>query len=171
MGNISFERKIMFSQMFFYHRVYLNGKQILLDNLENLYQILDELHQKGLFEIKDIYSPKNVKKIFGKLLPEDCELLNTNDKEKMGNPQDSVYQYFNILYNQSFPIYNFYSPSLDTKIDKETSLFKVSHLKILEECKNLKFWNINHQKKWKKMLIHLLKIKIKKILQKNCIQL
>ena len=96
--------KIIFSQMFFYHRVFLNGKQILLDNecLENLYQILDELHPKSFFEMKEIGFPNNAKKIFGKLLPEDAELLNINDS-KAYSYSDKKFDY-----NRYIPIYNFY---------------------------------------------------------------
>ena len=123
MGNISSHDLECVSQMFFYHRVYLNGEQILLENenLQRYCRILEE-NQKFI-DIQNF-----IRKIFN--MPKDAEFLNNN--EGISN------NYF------SFPIYNFYSPNLymkeKTKNRKHSSLNDFSELKSVDECEKYKLF-------------------------------
>ena len=123
MGNISSHDLEYVSQMFFYHRVYLNGEQILLEN-ENLERFCRILEENQTFP--DI--EKKIRKIFN--IPKDAELLNNN--EEISN------NYF------SFPIYNFYSRNLymkeKTKNRKHSSLNDFSELKSFDECEKYKLF-------------------------------
>ena len=85
MGTIEAKDKFIPSLMFFYHRIYLNGKQIFLkdENLENLGKNLDEIDIKSIEnDLPKLFIDQNIRKIFGKLLPEDSELLNAEEIEK-----------------------------------------------------------------------------------------
>ena len=113
MGNLYNPGKVSISKMFFYHRVYLNGEQILLDNecIENLDKILDELHPSNYFDIYNkssqsiingnLFSQKDIIKIYANILPKDSQLLNIDELERA-----------NVSHNESifdiFPIYNFF---------------------------------------------------------------
>ena len=148
MGNLYHPGKVLISKMFFYHRVYLNGEQILLDNecIENLDKILDELHPSNYFDIYNkssqsiingnLFSQKDIIKIYANILPKDSQLLNIDELERA-----------NVSHNESifdiFPIYNFFSPSSFTKINK----VPFSH-------QNLDFKLINENKKYKTLEYH-----------------
>ena len=105
-----------------YHRVYLNGEQILLENenLKRFCRILEE--NQTPFDIQ------NIRKIFN--IQKDAKFLNNNEG-KSNN-------YF------SFPIYNFYSPNLymkeKTKNRKHSSLNDFSELKSVDECEKYKLF-------------------------------
>ena len=138
MGNLYNEEKLSISYMFFYHRIYLNGKQVLFDDeiLENLNRILDELKPKDINDLIELlYKTENIKKILGKLIPDDSELLE-NTKSCNPSPNDLTQLYYDLYYDY-LPIYNFFSSSQYEKINKEPSLFQFSDLKIIE--KNEKF--------------------------------
>ena len=115
MGNLENKEKLIFANMFFYHRIYLNGKQIFLDDkcLGNLEKILDELKPKN---IEELYSQINIKKLLGNVLPEDSELLNPDNNCEVNLFLMSA---FEDMYNKLFPIYNFFSPSSDKKLQKK----------------------------------------------------
>ena len=146
MGNLENKEKFIFANMFFYHRIYLNGKQIFLDDkcLGNLEKILDELIPKN---IEELYSQINIKKLLGNILPEDSELLNPNNNCEINF---FLVSYLEDKYNKLFPIYNFFSPSSDFKITKETSLFKFCNLKKLDECEKFKILEYQPSKKFEK---------------------
>ena len=135
MGNLDNKDKLFFSYMFFYHRLYLNGKQILLDDkhLEALNQTFDELKPKSLNDLARLFERNNIKKMLGEFIPDDSELLeNTesfNSLPKFYSPGNILTQF----YYKMLPLYNFFSQSQYTKINKEPSLFQFSDLKILEE--------------------------------------
>ena len=149
MGNLDDKEKLSFANMFFYHRIYLNGKQILLDEkcLGNLDKILDELKPKNIFELKELYNPINIKKLLGNILPEDSQLL----KPTIPSRKNFILaSYFEETYNNLFPIYNFFSPSLDDKIKKEPSLLNFSNLKKLDECEKFKVLEYQPSKNFEK---------------------
>ena len=138
--------EIVSLSLLFQPRIYINGKQIFLDDkcLENLKHFLDEFNPKNdkelVEQLPEIYNLSNIRKIFGKLIPEDSELLNPKDLE--GDKK---------LYYILFNIYNFYSKSLYTKINKEHSSFKFHGLKMLEECKKFKIYEFNPSTKEDKL--------------------
>ena len=146
MSNLDTKEKLVASNMFFYHRIYLNGKQILLDDkiLENLNQILDELKPKKLDDLKELYKEKNIKKIFGNFIPDDSELLE-NTENLNPNPHLSENDLTQFYYRM-LPIYNFFSPSQYTKINKEPPLFHFSDLKIIEKCEKFNILEFQHSK-------------------------
>ena len=62
---------VLYNRLFFYHRVYLNGVQILLENesIERFCQTFED--------INTFYKVENVRTIFD--IPLDAELLNQNE--------------------------------------------------------------------------------------------
>ena len=144
----NYNDKFNISSLFFYNRIYLNGKQILLkdESFENLNHFLDELFKiKEESQLKEKI-PQKIKSIFGKILPEDSELLNIEEIEEKNIAENKPIYY----YDYFFPIYNFFSPSLYSKINKEPSLLKISGLKILYECKKFKVFEYQHSKNFEK---------------------
>lgn len=119
------EDKAILSQLFFHHRVYLNGKQIFLEpeNFENFKQILDEYKPKNLEDIAKLYNPEIIRRIFGKLIPEDAIIINENNENG-----------YLLRYNLYF-----FSKSSYKEVKKEPSLFKPDGLK---QLKNLSYLNI-----------------------------
>ena len=111
------------SRLFFYHRVYLNGVQILLENesIERFCQTFED--------INTFYKVENVRTIFD--IPLDAELLNQN--EIYGIPKDYL----------SPPIFNFYSKNSNirekTNRDNSSSI-ELSGLKLLYEYEKYKLF-------------------------------
>ena len=134
----NFEKKTLISNIFFYHRTYLNGKQILLNKecIENLSHLLDEKKPKNRSEIKNFFSLENIKKIYGNLIPKDAELLD-----------QSLPSFDGFSFS---PIINFYSKSSYKKIKNKPSLFKHSDFKLLSENKKYKMYEYHSPKKSKK---------------------
>ena len=111
------------SRLFFYHRVYLNGEQILLENesIERFCQTFED--------IKTFFKVENVRTIFD--IPLDAELLNQN--EIYGIPKDYL----------SPPIFNFYSKNsnIREKANRDnSSSIELSGLKLLYECEKYKLF-------------------------------
>ena len=108
------------SSLFFYHRVYLNGVQILLEkeSLERFCQTFED--------IKTFFKLENIRTIFD--IPLDAELLNQNEI-----PKDPL----------SPPIFNFYSKNSNirekTNRDNSSSI-ELSGLKLLYECEKYKLF-------------------------------
>jgi len=135
---------------FFQPKIYINGKQIFLDEKchKNLKRFLDAFNPTNEEELQkqfaEIYNLKNIRKIFGKLIPEDSELLNPKDFE-------CERDYISLLLNKLQKIYNFYSQGLDTKINIKSSSFKFYGLKVLEECKKFNIYEFNPSIKEEKL--------------------
>ena len=146
MGNLFDGKKLASSYMFFYHRIYLNGKKILLDDkiFENLNQILDELKPKNIDDLKELYKEKTIKKIFGKFIPDDAEIL--ENIENLDAKSDLDINNLATGYYRMLPIYNFFSPSQYTKINKEPPLFHFSDLKIIEKYEKFNILEFQHSK-------------------------
>ena len=125
MDKINFEAMKFISPMFFYHRVYLNGNQIFLDDksIERYGQILENFEPNIDFEI---FIKENIRKIFD--IPKDDELLNQDDET---NKNDFYF---------SSPIFNSFSQNFYKSLIKEFSLFDCSGLKLLNECKKYKLF-------------------------------
>ena len=143
MGINNNKEKLIISDMLFYHRIYLNGKKVLLNDeiLENLNQILDEVKPKNLEDLQRLsHETKNIRKILGKLIPDDSELLE-NTKSVDYDLNDLIQKYYN-----NFPIYNYFSPSQYKKINKEPSLFPFSDLKIIQKCENFNILEFEYSK-------------------------
>ena len=108
------------SSLFFYHRVYLNGVQILLEkeSLERFCQTFED--------IKTFFKLENIRTIFD--IPLDAELLNQNEI-----PKDPL----------SPLIFNFYSKNsnIREKTNRDfSSSINFSGLKLLNECEKYKLF-------------------------------
>ena len=108
------------SSLFFYHRVYLNGEQILLEkeSLERFCQTFED--------IKTFFKLENIRTIFD--IPLDAELLNQNEI-----PKDPL----------SPLIFNFYSKNsnIREKTNRDfSSSINFSGLKLLNECEKYKLF-------------------------------
>jgi len=111
------------SPLFFYHRVYLNGVQILLENesIERFCQTFED--------IKTFFKVENIRTIFD--IPLDAELLNQN--AIYGIPK----------YYLSPPIFNFYSKNsnIREKANRDnSSSIELSGLKLLYEYEKYKLF-------------------------------
>ena len=109
------------SHLFFYHRVYLNGEQILLENesIERFCQTFED--------INTFYKVENVRTIFD--IPLDTELLNQNEFYEIPN------------HYLSPPIFNFYSKNsnIREKANRDnSSSIELFGLKLLNECEKYK---------------------------------
>ena len=79
--NLHNDKKLILSELFFYHRIFLNGEQIFLDQkcLDNLNEILEEFRPKNKEEIFSLYNTKIIKRIYRDLIPEDAVLFNCEE--------------------------------------------------------------------------------------------
>ena len=133
-----------FTQIFFHHKIFLNGKQILLNKrcIENIRSILNDSHFTNEEEFFELTKLKIIRKIYEGVIPEDSVFL--LDDREVTQEEENELKIFDFFpeekldptpYNRCYKI-NIFSRRL--YLEKEIkSSFKVSGFKILE--KNEKF--------------------------------
>ena len=133
--NLHNDKILILSELFFYHRIFLNGEQIFLVQkcLDNLNEILEEFLPKNKVEIFSLYNTKIIKRIYRDFIPEDAVLFNSEEINNIQKGNIIKSRHSNENYFICFPIYNFYSEKSFVRINKEPSLPPLSGLKILRQ--------------------------------------
>ena len=133
-----------FEQIFFHHKIFLNGKQILLNKrcIENIKSILNDFHFTNEEEFYELIKLKIIRKIYEGTIPEDSVFL-LNDREVTQEEENELSINDYLPHEKLDPtdynrcnIINIFSKRLYMENETKSS-FNISGYKILE--KNEKF--------------------------------
>ena len=127
------------ASIFFHHKIFLNGKQILLNErcIENIRKILNNYHFTNIEEFLELTKVKVIRKIYEGVIPGDSVFL-LNDNE-VTNEEENELTIFNFLpvenhdndkFNQ-YPVINIFSRKLYLENEIKSS-FNFSKFKVLE---------------------------------------
>ena len=86
-----------FAQIFFHHKIFLNGKQILLNKrcIENIKTILNNVHYTKYEEFSELFKLNIIRKIYEDIIPEDSVfLLNDGEANKEEENELTIFNFF-----------------------------------------------------------------------------